>query len=338
MRVIGAPFSSAGRMDHEALAPEALREAGLIERLRAALGPDEPVTSGGDVAIGASAARPHRDGHSGLRSLPGLEAVTTTMRAAVAETLLDYDRPLVLGGDCAILPGCLRGAQDALGYDQVGLLFIDGHEDAWPPHESDTGEAADSELGFLLGQHREQLPASLDAQLPVLDRSAVVALGPRDGDEIAASDAPSLAEQVRLVTAQQLTVGEDSPADHARKALARIRANTAHWWLHIDLDVLSSDALDAVSYEQPGGLDWNQLSELVATALSEPGCVGITVCDYDPDRDPDGTGARRVLDWFGSLPTGVPPTSSLLTPSDRSALEAAIWANMTPCATTTTAP
>ncbi|AUI60231.1 arginase family protein [Amycolatopsis sp. BJA-103] len=306
MRVIGAPFSSAGRLDHEALAPKALRDAGLVERLRAALGADEPVTDGGNVAIGTSAAVAHRDEPSGVRSLPGLEAVTTATRSAVAETLLAGDRPLVLGGDCAILPGCLRGAQDALDDDRIGLLFIDGHEDAWPPHESDTGEAADSELGFLLGQHREQLPESLESQLPVLDESAVVALGPRDGAEIAAGDAPSLAERIRLVTAQELTLDEDSAAEHARKALARIRAHTTRWWLHIDLDVLSSDALDAVSYPQPGGLSWDQLGELATAALGEPGCVGITVCVYDPDRDPDGTGARRIVDWFGSLarPTG----------------------------------
>lgn len=339
MRVIGAPFSSAGRMDHEALAPKALRDAGLIERLRAALGPEEPVIDGGNVAIGTSAVRRHRDGHSGLRSLAGLEAVTATTRSAVAATLLDGDRPLVLGGDCAILPGCLRGAQDALGDDQVGLLFVDGHEDAWPPHESDTGEAADSELGFLLGQHREQLPASLESQLPVLDESAVVALGPRDGAEIAgADDVPSLAERIRLITARQLTIGEDSAAEHARKALARIRAHAPHWWLHIDLDVLSSDALDAVSYPQPGGLDWNQLSELAATALSEPGCIGITVCVYDPDRDPDGTGAQRILDWVGSLLTTCPPASPPPSSSDRPMIEAAIWANMTPCPTNPTAP
>ncbi|MFI7121792.1 arginase family protein [Amycolatopsis sp. NPDC049868] len=320
MRVIGAPFSSAGRLDHEASAPEVLREAGLIERLRAAFGPDEPVTDGGDVAIGASAAR---DGVSGLRSLPGLEAVTASTRAAVAETLRDGDRPLVLGGDCAILLGCLRGAQDALGDDRVGLLFIDGHEDAWPPHESDTGEAADSELGFLLGQHREQLPASLESQFPVLDESAVVALGPRDGDEIAsAADVPSVAERIPLITARQLTAGELSAAEHARKALARIRAHAARWWLHIDLDVLSSEALDAVSYPQPGGLGWNQLGELAAAALGEPGCVGITVCVYDPDRDPDGAGARRIVDWFGSL----------------ARTTHARWANMTSCLPTRTAP
>ncbi|WP_020674054.1 arginase family protein [Amycolatopsis nigrescens] len=333
--MIGIPFSSAGRMDHEALAPKALRDAGLIERLRAGLGPDEPVTDGGNVAIGSSATCVHRDEFSGLLSLPGLETVTATTRSAVAETLLDGDRPLVLGGDCAILPGCLRGAQDALGNDQVGLLFIDGHEDAWPPHGSDTGEAADCELGFLLGQHRDQLPASLESQLPVLDESAVVALGPRDGAEIAAADdVPSLAERSRLITAQQLAIGKDSAAGYARKALHRIRAHTAHWWLHIDLDVLSSNALHAVSYTQPGGLNWNQLSELVATALSEPGCAGITVCCYDPNRDQDGTGAQRILDWVGSLSTGIASLDS----SYWRVLDAAIWANMTSCPTTPTAP
>lgn len=33
----------------------------------------------------------------------------------------------------------------------AGLIFVDGHEDAWDPHRSGTGEAADSEIALALG-------------------------------------------------------------------------------------------------------------------------------------------------------------------------------------------
>jgi len=38
-------------------------------------------------------------------------------------------------------------------------------------------------------------------------------------------------------------------------------------WLHLDLDALTGDALPAVSYLQPGGLDWDELD---AIGLRDP--------------------------------------------------------------------
>jgi prepilin-type processing-associated H-X9-DG protein len=35
-------------------------------------------------------------------------------------------------------------------YGRIGMLFVDGHEDVYTPHESTFGEAADMELGLAL--------------------------------------------------------------------------------------------------------------------------------------------------------------------------------------------
>ncbi|HWM35504.1 MAG TPA: arginase family protein, partial [Streptomyces sp.] len=81
------------------------------------------------------------------------------------------------------------------------------------------------------------------------------------------------------------------------------------WWLHIDLDVLSTEALPAVDYPQPGGLNWSQLELLTTTALRAPGCLGITLCIYNPDLDPGLQHARRIADYAGRLheaPKNVP--------------------------------
>lgn len=290
MHVVGVPFTSAGRTDEEARAPGVLRAAGLVPRLRAA--------TGGEVAdLGdAATARPDpgRDPASGLLA-PGAWAKTTAAaRAAVARGVTPQGRTLVLGGDCSVLPGALAGAQDALG-GSVGLLFVDGHEDAWPPRESTTGEAADCELGLLLGDHRDGLPAGLRRDVPVLDEAAVVVLGPRDGDEIAGAGVPSLAGRVPFVPAGDLT-GDDAAAHHTADAVRHLEDATAHWWLHVDLDVLAGHALPAVDYPQEGGLEWSQLRAVLTTALRAPGCRGLTVCIYDPDLDPDGTHAATIVD------------------------------------------
>jgi len=56
---------------------------------------------------------------------------------------------IVLGGDCSILIGVLLGLRKIGRY---GLFFIDGHSDFYQPQASTTGEVADMEFVFCVGQ------------------------------------------------------------------------------------------------------------------------------------------------------------------------------------------
>ena len=319
MRILGVPFNSSGHPDGVARAPRALRDAGLIGRLqsrrsrstlgvqsaRSGSGPADWAHDAGDVSVGVLS--PERDANSGLKSLASLETMTASLRQAVAEAVGHGDPPLVLGGDCPVLLGCLRGATDVAA--DVGLLFVDGHEDAWAPDRSTTGEAADCELGFLLGRHREKLPRSLARLLPSLDPEAVVALGPRDAGELAEHRIPSLAERILMLTADDLQTSPDAPSLYATEATDRIVRRTGNWWLHIDLDVLSTEALPAVDYPQPGGLTWPELELLTMTAMRAPGLLGMTLCIYNPDLDPDLHHAGRIVDFLDGLREHWPATS-----------------------------
>ena len=222
-----------------------------------------------------------------------------SLRRAIADSVRVGDLALVIGGDCPVLLGCLTGAGDIVG--DVGLLFVDGHEDAWPPASSTTGEAADCELGLALGLHRDNLPVGFTQLLPTLDPRAVVALGPRDAEELAVHEIPSITNMITFRTAEDLGTTLASAASSAAEATARIRSNTEHWWLHLDLDVLSTEALPAVDYPQPDGLSWAQLEALTTTALGAPGCVGITLCIYNPDLDPDGRHALPISDLVAEM-------------------------------------
>jgi arginase len=197
-----------------------------------------------------------------------------------------------VGGDCPILLGCLRGAlRDSQG---IGLLFVDGHEDAWPPSLSQTGEAADMELGFALGMHTGDLREEVKARLPLLDPSDVVILGPRDRREIEEGNGTSLEGTVELHPWDELRRGGDRIAQAAARSLHQ---RVGRWWLHVDLDVLSTDALPAVDYPQDGGLSWAELEAMTHAAMAVPGCVGWDVTIYNPDLDVDGTHAQEITDY-----------------------------------------
>ena len=288
VHLIGVPFDSAGTTAGVALAPSALRHAGVVDALRAE---GLEVDDRGDVRFGST--RPDRDPESGIISPDTLTAMIGAVRDVVGASLTEHGLPLVLGGDCAVLLGCLA----ALGSEPIGLLFVDGHEDAWPPHASTTGEAADMELGFLLGRTTNSLPAELRAAIPRLDASRVVAIGARDEAELADAGIPSIDDVVDTVRTDGMTPPELGAAVEERiQRLDRL----GRWWLHVDLDVLSTASLAAVGYRQRGGLDWSMLTAITIRALASPRLVGWTVTIYDPGLDPDGTGAVAIVRYLAT--------------------------------------
>lgn len=278
------PGNSAGRTDGVARGPAALREAGLVDTLRALV----DVHDYGDVVLPDPS--PRRDAATHVIDPEGLVALVINVREALAPILRDGRFPLVIGGDCPLLLGCLAAAED---HDRVGLLFVDGHEDAYLPAQSTTGEAADMELAFALGMADVPWPG-LASMLPLVEMADVRILGARDAGALRAEGVASLSDRLTLVSG-------DALADDPEGATATASSSLVDpWWFHLDLDVLSTEALPAIDYPQPGGLDWDELSLVAETALGrDPSGWDVTI--YNPDLDPERIHAGRIVRFIGSV-------------------------------------
>ncbi len=278
--LIGVPTNSSGTADGVARAPGVLRQRGLA----AALARRPSFTDAGDLALPVP--QPRR-GPSGLLAEDALIAMIGQVREAVRAARRDRRFPLLIGGDCPVIAGALAALQAER--DGPGLLFVDGHEDAWPPLASPTGEAADCELGLVLRLFDDGLDPRLRGVLPRVRAENVVAVGPRDAGELASARVPTLAGRLRaLIRPAELSAG---------RCAAAVAALPAPWWLHTDLDVLATADFAAVDYRQPGGLTWPQLSQVTSAALAADGCAGWSVCIYNPDLDPDRRGADAIVGY-----------------------------------------
>jgi len=245
-----------------------------------------PVEDYGDLPI--AFAGPDRDPVTGLIDPAGLVDVITSTEEAVGRILADDRFPLVLGGDCPVLLGCLSAAR-RFG-DRPQALFVDGHEDAYAPSGSTTGEAADMEVAFALGLADAGWSAELAARLPLLSAGDLAMLGPRDAKLLAREGVASIADRVRVRDGD--TVAAD-PAGEADAALEYL--GPREFWFHLDLDALSTDAMPAVDYPQEGGLSWEQVAALARRALVSPAARGWDVTIYNPDLDPAGRSATRIV-------------------------------------------
>lgn len=94
-------------------------------------------------------------------------------------------------------------------------------------------------------------------------------------------------------------VAEAGPTE-VGKLWERAFADRGPAWLHLDLDVLDETALPAVTYPQPRGLDWDAFVALARPLMASDALVGVSVADFNPDLDEDGTHARRVVDALAS--------------------------------------
>jgi arginase len=266
-----------------------LRRRGLA----AALAGRPGFTDAGDLALAAPVPR---RGPSGLLAEDALIAMIGQVREAVSAVREGGRFPLLIGGDCPVILGALAALQ--AGAAEPGLLFVDGHEDAWPPRASPTGEAADSELGLALRMFDDVIGPRLRAVLPRIRAGNVIAAGPRDAGELAAAGVPTLAGRLRaLIRPPELAAG-------VAAAAAAAAALPVPWWLHTDLDVLAPTELAAVDYPQPGGLTWRQLGQLTSAALAAPGCAGWSVCIYNPDLDAGLDGADAIIGYLAQAITG----------------------------------
>lgn len=305
--LLGVPFNSDGTAGGVALAPAALRARGLVQALRTIADVDDR----GDVPIvpGGTA----RDRTSAI--IAPLSAAAMSQAVAVAvRSLIDEGRfPLVIGGDCPILFGCLAAAQAA--DRSPSLLYIDGHEDAYPPAVSTTGELADMDLGLLLARNGQRLPTLLRAAIPTIAARDVAIVGARDAAETAAYGVGSLRDEVGYF-ADDVTLAAD-PQGIITNARTRLPATNPPW-LHVDLDVLSTAALAAVDYPQLGGIDWSTLVLACVAALRHsPQLLGWDLTIYNPELDPTGAGADQIISFLTGVLGTVASSQSDTTGSAR---------------------
>ena len=281
--VIEAPLDCSGTSRGEERAPAALRQAALLQRV------------GGDASIEAEARirSSDRDPVTGVIGADEIRRASRAIGAAVRDVLTEGRRPLLVGGDCTLLLGVYLGLPA-----RVRLWFVDGHADFLDGESSPTGEAADMDLAILTGHGPTEL---LGTRGLVVDPASVVLLGHRP-DHLSPDVA---AENARIDAAIRAHTAEEIRERGVESAGQEIAAGEPGrpTWLHVDLDVLDEQALPAVTYPQPLGLDWDEFVALLRPLADAEGVLGVSVADFNPDLDPDGEWARRVVNALATVLT-----------------------------------
>jgi arginase len=285
MRIIGVPTSAGAFAPGQELAPAALREAGLVRRLRDA---GVEVEDLGDSEVWRW--RPDRERPRAQNLSAVAEIARRTARRV--ERALPGDGPLlVLGGDCTIELGTLAGHGD-----RVGLVYFDSHPDLNTPQSVHEGALDWMGMAHALGvDGAESELAGIGPRVPLLEPEQVLffAYGPEQAR-------PFERELMARLGLRGVPVDEVAadPEAAAERALSQLGAGFDRLLIHFDVDTI--DFNDAPLSENTGrgeGLPLETAMRALDVLVRDPRLSALTVTELNPlHGEEDGRTLARFVE------------------------------------------
>jgi arginase len=281
--LIGAPSSAAAFQPGSEKAPAALRAAGLVERLQSA---GFEVTDYGDCAPRLFA---DDEEHRRARNLPAIVAGLNDLKVHTEVAVKSGALVLVLGGDCAQSIGLLTGARRY--YKHINLVWFDRDADLNTPASTPSGRIDGMVVAHIIGRGAPEL-VRFWGETPLVREPDVTLFG------ITRLDPPEQEflskSPLRHISAEEITAKGAGAA--ATEALTLAHADTREFVLHLDLDVIAEEDFPPVNVPASGGLRLEDVRRALGAFARSNRLLGLDVAQYNPDRDPDGANAKKIVD------------------------------------------
>jgi arginase len=280
--LVGAPSSAAAFMPGGEKAPAALRAAGLIERLQS-IGYE--VNDLGDCPAQLFA---DDDEHKRARNLPAIVKSLNELKPRAEMAVKSGALVLVLGGDCTQVIGLLTGARRY--YRHVNLLWFDGHADLNTPASTPSGRLDGMALSTIIGKGSPELVRFWGEPQIVREPDTVLfgvaRLDPPEQEFLAKSPVRhTLAADIQAKGVEKST----------QQAIEQLHADTREFVLHLDVDVINQEEFPAVNVPGTGGLSFVDVQSALTEFAKQKSLLGLDVAQYNPDKDPDGSGANKLI-------------------------------------------
>jgi arginase len=281
--LIGAPSSAAAFSPGTEKAPAALRAAGLVEQLQHA---GFEVTDYGDCAPRYFA---DDDEHRRARNLTEIVAGLNDLKPRVEIAVKSGALVLVLGGECVQIIGLLTGSRRY--YKHINLLWFDRDADLNTPATTPSGRIDGMVLAHIIGRGAPEL-VRFWGEPPLVREPDVTLFG------LARLDPPEqdFLSRAPLRHVHAADIQAKGAAAAAADALNHLHADSREFVLHLDLDVIAQQDFPAVVVPGSGGLGLDDVRAALREIVRRKNLVGLDVAQFNPDKDPNGDCAKKIVD------------------------------------------
>jgi len=80
-----------------------------------------------------------------------------------------------------------------------------------------------------------------------------------------------------------------------------LHAGTRDFMVHLDLDVIAQEEFPATDVPDSGGLSFAEVRSALTEFAKQKNLLGLDIAEYNPDRDPDGSGAKKLVDLVADV-------------------------------------
>lgn len=285
--LIGAPTSAGAHNAGTERAPGALRAAGLVARLQAA---GFEVADAGDIPVHAF--QPDEESPR-ARNLGAVVSALNALRPLVEQAVKSGALPLVVGGDCTIALATIAGVRRY--FPHVSLVYCDRDADLNTPATTPSGCLHGMGVAHIIGHGAPEL-VRFFTDPPLVRQPDLAFFG------LERLDPP---EEQFLMTSpiRRYSVGDirrQGAAAAASAAIQRIHSTTKQLVVHLDVDALTAEEFSACDFPAPGGLTADEMRQALEVFARQPNLAAVEVTAYVPEKDPDGSAARLLVELLGA--------------------------------------
>ncbi len=277
------------------MGPSAIRNAGLNNRL-AELGYD--VVDEGTVHVPNPEVL--RVADKNKKYLPEIMAANIEVADRVEGILREDGFPLVLGGDQSISIGDIAGASAFYRQrnERLGLIWFDAHGDMNTPESTPSGNIHGMPYAVSLGLGSEEL-VRIKGFAPKVEPEVCALIGTRSVDEMEREVIRG--SGIRIFTMRE--VDERGMKDVMVEALERVGANTAGFFVSLDMDFFDPTVAPGVGTPVPGGATYRE-GHLAMEMIADTGrMVAFEAVELNPILDTRNSTAelcgQLILPAFG---------------------------------------
>lgn len=210
--------------------------------------------------------------------------------AKQAESIIKNNAfPFIISGDHSSAIAAVQGIQNALPYDNIGIIWIDAHADIHTPFDTCSGNLHGMPLAALIGHKTSNNNAVASTQQYYWDKISSIAKDSIQPQHVVYCGVRSLEQDEKdIIESYRMCMLDIATLRHDRKSclhkMQKQLSQTTKVYISVDVDVLDCNVFQSTGCNEPCGLYIEELIVLVIDIIEtfEHSIVAFELSEFNP--------------------------------------------------------